>query len=140
MPGSLGSMRFVTTPDLPTTASTLLATVFTVSLALSQLRKTAKYTRASAPAESRPIFSDPVRRPIAPPMVSEPPTRARSNPVNAPSASSMMTQRIPPMTSSQFTQLPTGELLPRFRTADDSIGRIAIQRLRRNRVLEHDFG
>ena len=49
---------------------------------------------------------------MPPPTASDAPKSARSNPVSAPSASSMITQTMPPITSSQFTQLPTETLLP----------------------------
>src|ERR1700687_2102188 len=49
--------------------------------------------------------------PTAPPAARDAPTSARSNPVSAPRASSIITQTIPPITSTQFSQLPTERLL-----------------------------
>src|SRR6266571_4581813 len=59
-----------------------------------------------------PMFTEPTSRPIPPPATREAPTSARSKPVNAPSASSIITQTMPAITSSQLTQLPTERLLP----------------------------
>src|SRR2546425_1047288 len=59
-----------------------------------------------------PTFADPVRSPIPPPTANAAPTSARSKPVIAPIASSMITQMMPAITSDQLTQLPTARLLP----------------------------
>src|SRR2546425_3771643 len=58
-----------------------------------------------------PTFADPVRSPIPPPTARAAPTSARSKPVIAPIASSMITQMMPAITSDQLTQLPTKRLL-----------------------------
>src|SRR2546426_3996471 len=58
-----------------------------------------------------PTFADPVRSPIPPPTARAAPTSARSKPVIAPIASSMITQTMPAITSDQLTQLPTKRLL-----------------------------
>src|SRR5258706_13301272 len=59
-----------------------------------------------------PTFAEPVRSPIPPPTARAAPTSARSKPVIAPIASSMITQMMPAITSDQLTQLPTERLLP----------------------------
>src|SRR5258705_9194469 len=107
MPQSRWLMRLVTTPIFPTTASTFDAWSFTYNFAFSQRRNNAKYSTAKNAALINPTCHDCARRPIIPPAASDAPTSAKSNPVNAPSASSAATQSTPTITSSQFTQLPT---------------------------------
>src|SRR5277367_4387655 len=81
----------------------------------------ARYTSARPPAASKPIFSEPARNPIPPPMASDPPISARSSPVIAPSASSTITHTMPPIISSQFTHIPTEILLTVQEVPDDNI-------------------